>query len=328
MISNCGHDENGRYSGGAAGDQTGSEWQIRSWYNRPWNLVLRYPDRKIGDLIADLAIQAADNNLIGYDQGNRMSFWYALKNAGYQPKKITVKCETDCSAGVLSIVKAVGYLSGIKALQEVDPNGWTGSMRQQLKAAGFIVLYEPKYTTSEDYLLPGDILLNEQSHTAINISTGKYAADGYNPSKENVAAGQLWFNTYYGPFMVKTFGELLEVDGIYGPKSRASALAIWKDLMNRMSGSHLNVTDGVFDTECKKLARYAAVEFGSEGTYTFICEFILAAKGFYSGPMDADCGRILCTAIQEYERAKGLTVDSSEPIYCSCEGEVWESLFK
>ena len=28
MISNCGHDENGRYSGGKAGDQTGTEWQV------------------------------------------------------------------------------------------------------------------------------------------------------------------------------------------------------------------------------------------------------------------------------------------------------------
>lgn len=29
MISNCGYDENGKYSGGAAGDQTGAEWEIR-----------------------------------------------------------------------------------------------------------------------------------------------------------------------------------------------------------------------------------------------------------------------------------------------------------
>ena len=35
MISNCGHDENGRYSGGKAGDQTGTEWRVINWYNRP-----------------------------------------------------------------------------------------------------------------------------------------------------------------------------------------------------------------------------------------------------------------------------------------------------
>lgn len=327
MISNCGHDENGRYSGGAAGDQSGSEWQIRSWYSRPWNLVLRYPDRKVGDKIAELAKQAANNNHIGYDQSNRMSFWYALQDAGYYPKNIKKNCETDCSAGVLSIVKAVGYLLAIRSLREIDPNGWTGSMRQQLKAAGFTVLYEPWYLGSDAYLLPGDVLLNEQYHTAINLDIGSKAI-GYTPVKDNIMTGQTWLNSYYGKYLTATFGELLEVDGIYGSKSRRAALSIWKDLMNRMSGSSLDVKSLLFDKECRKLAKYAAVEFGSEGTYTLICEFILSAKGYYSGPMDADCGRLLCTAIQDYERSKGLTVDSSEPIYCSCEGEVWESLFK
>ena len=328
MISNCGHDEHGKYTGGVAGDQTGSEWQIRSWYNRPWNVLLRYPDRAVGDRIADLAVQAADNNNIGYDQGQRYTFWEALKIYGYEPKKIKVKCETDCSAGVLSIVKAVGYLMKIDSLKRVDPNGWTGSMVSQLSAAGFQVLRDSKYLISDDYDLPGDILLNELYHTAINISTGKYAGSTKDPYKENVFAGQNWFNSYYGDFLVKTLGALLEVDGIYGPKSRAAALGIWKDLMNRRTGSRLNLTDGLFTAECKKLAKYAAVEFGSEGTYPFICEFILAAKRYYSGPMDADCGKMLCVAIQQYEKNNGLTVDSNEPIYCSCEGEVWESLFK
>lgn len=44
MISNCGHDERGKYSGGKAGDQTGTEWQVINWYNRPWKCVLRHPD--------------------------------------------------------------------------------------------------------------------------------------------------------------------------------------------------------------------------------------------------------------------------------------------
>lgn len=35
MISNCGHDERGKYSGGKAGDQTRTEWQVINWYNRP-----------------------------------------------------------------------------------------------------------------------------------------------------------------------------------------------------------------------------------------------------------------------------------------------------
>lgn len=48
MISNSGHDEHGRYSGGAAGDQTGGEWARINWYSRPWNIVLRHPDPAVG----------------------------------------------------------------------------------------------------------------------------------------------------------------------------------------------------------------------------------------------------------------------------------------
>ena len=46
-LSNCGHDENGRYAGGKAGDQTGTEYQIINWYNRPWLCVLRFEDKKL-----------------------------------------------------------------------------------------------------------------------------------------------------------------------------------------------------------------------------------------------------------------------------------------
>ena len=32
MISSCGHDENNKYKGGKAGDQTGTEYYLRTWY--------------------------------------------------------------------------------------------------------------------------------------------------------------------------------------------------------------------------------------------------------------------------------------------------------
>jgi hypothetical protein len=38
-------DENGNISGGKVGDQTGYEIATRSYYNYPWNCVLRYPEK-------------------------------------------------------------------------------------------------------------------------------------------------------------------------------------------------------------------------------------------------------------------------------------------
>lgn len=170
-ISNSGGDEYGGIHGGAAGDQTGNEWCIRSWYSRPWSCVLRYPNQEVRELIAELAIEAANNNKIGYDQYQRDTYWTQLQKVGYRPSKITTACEADCSAGVIANTKAVGYLLGIAALKNIGAS-YTGNMRTAYKNAGFQVLTDSKYLTSGDYLLPGDILLNDGAHTATNLGIG------------------------------------------------------------------------------------------------------------------------------------------------------------
>lgn len=201
MIANSGHDEKGRYSGGAAGDQTGQEWQVRSWYkySKGWNCVLRYPDKAVGEMIAEFARQAANNDNIGYDQGNRISFWNALSKVNYKPVNITTKCEADCSAGVSAIVKAVGYIKNIQALKDISPTNYTGSMKSNFRAAGFEVLTEEKYLTSDKYLLPGDILLNEKHHTCINLDTGSEVGkkEGWVFDDE---AGKWWYQYKDGSY--------------------------------------------------------------------------------------------------------------------------------
>lgn len=171
MIANSGSDEYGKYSGGSAGDQTGKEWRIINWYSRPWNCVLRHPDPAVRDKIAVLAEQGANNNNIGYDQYERWTFWEQLKKVGYYPVNINTKCEADCSAGVISITWAVGYLLGLYKLKQLNAT-YTGNMRSGFRSAGFEVLTGSKYLNSDSYLMRGDILLNDAHHTAINLTTG------------------------------------------------------------------------------------------------------------------------------------------------------------
>ena len=185
-ISNSGSDENGAYKGGQAGDQTGKEWQMRSWYNRPWLVVLRHPDQKVGLKLAQLAIDAALNDKIGYDQGQNRTYLAQLKAVGWEPSKITVACEADCSAGVCANVTATGYLLGIKALKE-HTGTYTGNMRSALTKAGFKALTDSKYLTSGDYLLPGDILLNDNHHTATNVTIGAKVKKDWNPGTSKPA---------------------------------------------------------------------------------------------------------------------------------------------
>lgn len=174
-ISNTGHDEHGQYHGGAAGDQ-GGEYTLRSWYRRPWTAVLRWPDTSVALKIAQLACAAALNDNIGYDQYQRHSFWKALQTVGYDPAAVNVKCETDCTASTTAIVKSAGHLLGVTALKEIDIDTYSGNMRARFTKAGFRALTASKYTGGYDYLLPGDVLLCEGHHAAINVTKGAYAS--------------------------------------------------------------------------------------------------------------------------------------------------------
>jgi len=179
-ISNSGSDENGKYKGGKAGDQSGKEWYLRKWYNRPWTCVLRWPDINVGTLIAQLGIDAALNDKIGYDQGQRYTYQEQLKKVGWLPAKITTACEEDCTAGVNANVHAAGHLLGVAALLSIPETGVrSGNMRKYYKAAGFQVLTDSKYLKNGDYLLPGDVLLYDDHHGATNVTCGKKVRSAY-----------------------------------------------------------------------------------------------------------------------------------------------------
>lgn len=185
-LSNCGHDENGRYAGGKAGDQTGTEYQIIDWYSRPWKCVLRFENENVAAMIADMAKKAALNDLIGYDQGtvgnsnDRYTFWQHLKASNYDPAQITIACESDCSASTAAIIKGAGCRLGITALQNVSIYLTTYNMRSALQAAGAKVLTDSKYLTSGNYIKAGDILLNDDHHVAIAVTSGPYAGSTTN----------------------------------------------------------------------------------------------------------------------------------------------------
>lgn len=171
QVSNCSNGEKGA-KGNKAGDKGGKEWYIGKWSNKSWNYVLRYPDKEVRECIAWLSIMAAKNDNIGYDQGDRTSYWTQLKKVKYDPSKIKTKCEADCSSAVSSNVKATGYLLSIAALKNVSINTTTSSLKTNLQKAGFKVYSAKKYLTSSAYLIPGDILLHVDHHTEVNLGIG------------------------------------------------------------------------------------------------------------------------------------------------------------
>ena len=182
-IANAGSDERGKYHGGSAGDQTGGEYRVRSWYNRPWNYVIRPNTKELGEMIAAISRAAANNDKIGYDQYQRNTYGDRLEEANWHPENITTKCETDCSNSTANAVKAAGYRLGISSLKSVSQTLYTGNIRKGLMNTGqFTLLTASKYLTSDKYLLPGDILLYENHHVAVNLTKGSSAGSYPNGS--------------------------------------------------------------------------------------------------------------------------------------------------
>lgn len=148
-------------------------------------------------------------------------------------------------------------------------------------------------------------------YKASTKDSGSTAKPAETTKKEgsNVKKGQKWLNSCYGTKLENYLGEKLETDGIYGEKSRAAAVCIWKDVSNRKNGSKLDPSNKNFLDSCKKAAKKATIKKGASGTFVYLAEFILSAKGFYFGAMDASFGSGLTASVKSFQKEKGLTAD-------------------
>ena len=88
IIGSARHDENGKLTGGKAGDQTGKEVCTENWYlaSKGWR-VLRAKDPSVAAKIAADMQAACNNNNIGYDQSNNQSLLHVVTKYDYDCSK-------------------------------------------------------------------------------------------------------------------------------------------------------------------------------------------------------------------------------------------------
>ncbi|WP_124065743.1 hypothetical protein [Clostridium sp. E02] len=200
MICNCGHDENKKYKGGKAGDQSETEYAVINWYDRPWSCVLRYPDANVAEKIAEVSRAAANNDEVGYDQNQRLTYYNNLKAVNWNPASIKTACESDCSASTSANIIAAGNTLNIDKLKAINPSNTTSTLRKALTAVGFELLMDKKYLSSDKYLLPGDVLLCDGHHVAVNLTKGSEIKVAYKIGWHNDLNGW-WYadteTTYY-----------------------------------------------------------------------------------------------------------------------------------
>lgn len=182
-IGNARIDENGRVSGGQAGDQTGLEVAIEPWYlhTKGW-VVIRAKDSKVRERIAACMEAACANDLIGYNQDGSWDLYDKSKTYGWDCSKVNVATQTDCSSLVRTCV-------AFAAQREIEWFSTLIEVKILNKTKLFDILTDAKYTKSSDHLLRGDILCTcTQGHTVIVLDNGK-AGQATTPPSQNAAQG-------------------------------------------------------------------------------------------------------------------------------------------
>ena len=150
-------DERGKAKGGTAGDQTGKEVCVRTYYDKGWQYLLRYSEK--AEQMAQAAEWLAKSNLVGYDQNQRNSLNTELSKISYQYKLLKTPCETDCSA----FMTVCAWCAGIRVHYLAGNAPTTSNMVNQFRDAGFTVFSKP----SMAMMKRGDILVAPGKHTVM-----------------------------------------------------------------------------------------------------------------------------------------------------------------
>lgn len=232
-------DENGRASGGKAGDQTGKEVRKTPWYKYgggAWSYVLRMEDPKQAEVVASSAEQIAAQDRVGYDQGERNSLFNYLRK-GYTIKNIPA-CELDCTAlGAVCVYLAGGDPAVLYSGGNLPYSGNFDT--KVMKAIKCQKLTASKYLTSSDYLKRGDILIKAGHHCEVVVSNGSKATESnVSPAKPQTAP-----ETMECCIQAAYNGTEAQSWNLEGPSGEEIVAGAWFSIVNR-NGQCLDVTGG------------------------------------------------------------------------------------
>ena len=141
--------------------------------------------------------------------------------------------------------------------------------------------------------------------------------------KSPVEQFQVFLNGSYGkgsnnPILVNAGVGNLVVDGNYGQKTRAAAIAVWKYMANRYYKGNLTIGNTNFAASCTAVAgKMTNAEIEKHPTLAKILQGLLAGKGYYTGTVDGEIGAKTKEAVNKVvSGAKG-----------NVTADVWSKLF-
>lgn len=158
---------NGRDGKAKAGDQTGKEVCIRSFYKKPWAYLLRCKDANKAEIMAKACEWICKSNLAGYDQSQRMTLLNELKKVDYDYTKLTNSCECDCSSFMTACAECAGIFPKYTNNAPV-----TANMVKLFSNTGMFDIITVNIN-DESNLKRGDILVGPpNTHTVMVLDNG------------------------------------------------------------------------------------------------------------------------------------------------------------
>ena len=174
IIGHASINEKGGTRGGAPGDQSGVEVTKRYWYDKNWDHLLRPKDFKLSLKMVRICADICSNNFVGYDQRDRNTLYFYMKDKNFDISKIDKPLSCDCS----SLMSFCTIAAGVNKLNYKTNAPTTRNMvKLFLETGAFYEITDKKYLKSDKYLRKGDILVSTGHHTVMVLSNGEYAND-------------------------------------------------------------------------------------------------------------------------------------------------------
>lgn len=246
-------DENGKASGGKAGDQTGKELSTQNWYNhsKGWR-VLRAKDEKVAEYMAQAMESACANSKIGYDQSQNQTLYKEAAKVGFNPAKVTVACETDCARLVRVCIQYALEMCGINHTMQ---DFYTANMCDRILKTGY---FDELKDSKSTYLKRGDILCTKtQGHTVIVLSNGSDVVV-YKRGSKGSKVTEIQKRLLELGYKLPKYG----ADGDYGTETEKAVKQFQKDNGLEVDGECGKLTLAALDSAIQKEKKYSVVVKG------------------------------------------------------------------
>lgn len=188
-IAQASCDERGKYVGGQAGNQSGTELNTRALWDNNWLTLVVWKSAAAANACATAASRAVANLHIGYDQNERNTILPPAEAAGYDLSKITKDCECDCS----SLASVCGIAAGAaKSIMYAGGNlGYTGNLAERLEQTGLVTVYRGlSYSQIQQKAQVGSILISS-GHAVIVVSGNAPSGSASAGSTATVVGGTI-----------------------------------------------------------------------------------------------------------------------------------------